>query len=218
MRKWRYISISVLSIVIVLLVAYCYMYYPQQSMPIGEPILVTTPDSTKYHNDCLHPCIRYCEKTGKYYMAQSPYYGWNNTIENPIFYSSDTYNKWDSGILISDTPEYGYNSDPNIFISDDGSIMYIWRECETPLCDSLGCFNATVGGLINEEGVLENKAVYCINYSHTQDIEQAPVMIERNGIRYIYATWYQYEPVRKNRGIAIWREDTIIAKGGGAHV
>lgn len=194
--------------------AYNYMYYPQQSMPVGEPISVVTVEPDKYHHDCLHPCIRYCAKVDKYYMAQSPYYAWNNKVENPMFYISNSYNKWDSCILISDTPEYGYNSDPNIFISDDGSIMYIWRECETPLCDSLGCFNAAVGGLINEEGFIENKAAYCINYLRTQDIEQAPVLIEYNGLKYIYATWYQYEPERKNLGITIWREDAIIAKGG----
>lgn len=208
------------AIVAVLVIAaasvYVKTYYPQQSMPVGEPVDVTTIQPEKYHNDCLHPCIRYSEVTGKYYMAQTPYYGWNNKVENPMFYESTDYMIWNSCLLITDTPKRGFNSDPNICLHSDGTISYIWRECFTPLCDSLDCANATVGGTIDKEGSLESKEVYCINYSSLeQDIEQAPVMIEHNGVRYIYATWYQYEPVRKNRGIAIWRESSYDANGGG---
>lgn len=214
MHRYLYISLGT---IIFILVLYCYLFYPQQSMPVGEIVYVATPDSAKYHNDCLHPCIRYSEKTDKYYMAQSPYYGWSNKVENPMYYESDDYTHWYHGCLIADTPETGFNSDPNICIHLDGTISYIWRECYTSLCDSLGCANATVGGRINENGTLENKAVYCVNYSHTQDMEQAPVMIEHDGIRYIYATWYQYEPKRINRGIALWCQ-VAAARMGGAEI
>lgn len=197
-------------LIVVLLCAvaiYTYLYYPQQSMPVGDPVCVTTIDTAKYHNDCLHPCIRYDAKTGKYYMAQSPYYAWNNQVENPMFYVSDSYMEWHNGSLIADTPEKGFNSDPNICLLSNGDIYYLWREFGTPLCDSVGVSAVTVGGILNEDGRLSGKQVLCVNTSTHGDVEQAPVMIERNGQRYIYAAWYQYEPKRKNNGIAIWEED-----------
>ena len=208
-------------LIVVLLCAvaiYAYLFYPQQSMPVGEPVYVTTIDTAKYHNDCLHPCIRYDASSGKYYMAQSPYYAWNNKVENPMFYESNTYTEWNNGNLITDTPEKGFNSDPNICLLSNGDIYYIWREFGTPLCDSIGVTAVTVGGVLNEERGLSEKQILCVNNLTDGDIEQAPVMIEHKGERYIYAAWYQYEPVRKNKGVAIWKEDTNCAKGGGAYV
>lgn len=193
---------------------YAYLFYPQQSMPVGEQVVVTTIDSAKYHNDCLHPCIRYYAQSGKFYMAQSPYYAWNNQVENPMFYISDTYLEWHDGVLISETPEKGFNSDPNICLNSDGKIYFIWRECYTPLCDSLKAQQVIVGGKIVNSS-LSKKEVFCINNLPNGDIEQAPVMIEHNGERYIYATWYQYEPVRINKGLAIWKEGLQNANGGG---
>lgn len=191
------------------------MFYPKQSMPVGVPVAVTTIDPEKYHHDCLHPCIRYDSKTGLYYMAQSPYYGWNNKLENPMFYVSTDYNQWDNGCLISDTPETGYNSDPNICICDNGEIQFLWRECGTPLCASIGANRVTVGGKIDKDGMLKEKQIYCINFENLEDTEQAPVMIEHQGERYIYSTWYQYEPIRRNKGLAIWKDGVQNANGGG---
>lgn len=210
-KKFLYCSLTIL---VLSLIAYCYLFYPQQVMPIGEPVDVSTIQPEKYHHDCLHPCIRYDELTDKYYMAQSPYYGWNNKVENPIFYSSETYMQWTDGNLIAETPETGFNSDPNICLNSDGKIYFIWRECYTPLCDSLKAQQVTVGGKIVNSS-LSKKEVFCINNLPNGDIEQAPVMIEHNGERYIYATWYQYEPVRRNKGLAIWKEGLQNANGGG---
>ena len=196
----------VLVVFVIACAVYAYLYYPKQSMPVGEAIAVRTIDPDKYHNDCLHPCIRFAAKSSKYLMAQSPYYAWNNQVENPMFYVSVDYKVWNNGVLIADTPERGYNSDPNICLCENGELIYLWRECATPLCDSLGCTRATVGGRLKPDGTLEEMRVYCINYGDTEDIEQAPVMIEHNGEKYIYAAWYQFEPERKNKGIAIWRE------------
>lgn len=198
---------AILAIVIVAVSVYCYLFYPYQIMPIGEPVEVTTVETEKYHNDCLHPCIRYSEKIGKYYMSQSPYYGWNNKVENPMYYESNDFMKWHNGLLIADTPEKGYNSDPNIYI-EDGKVFFIWRECHTPLCDSLGCANATVGGWI-ENGKLTKKHVLCTNESHEEDKEQCPILMEHDGAYFIYAAWYQYEPERKNKGIAIWKGTSL---------
>ena len=208
----RYYKIGIAAIAVLMIVVasiYTKMYYPQQSMPIGEECIVTTPDTAKYHDDCLHPCIRYCEATEKYYMAQSPYYDWNNQVENPMFYQSDDYMHWEKGTLLSDTPEKGFNSDPNVYICENGGIAYLWRECYTPLCDSLGCYQATVGGIL-QNGRLISKNVFVTNAWADGDTEQCPILIEHNGNYYIYAVWYQYEPKRKNRGVAIWRGSSLI--------
>lgn len=196
---------------------YVYLFYPQQSMPIGEVVQVRTIQPEKYYHDCLHPCIRYDTHADMYYMAQSPYYGWNNKVENPIFYSSETYMQWTDGNLIAETPETGFNSDPNICLSSDGNIYFIWRECYTPLCDSLKAYEVTVGGKIVNNSLLK-KELFCVNSFPYEDTEQAPVMIEHKGERYIYAAWYQYEPVRRNKGVAIWKENLQSANRGGANV
>ena len=205
---------GLLVVLLCAIVVYAYLFYPEQSMPVGESVHVATFDTAKYHNDCLHPCIRYDAKSEKYYMAQSPYYAWNNKVENPMFYENDTYMQWQDGNLIADTPEKGFNSDPNICLCKDGTIYYIWREFETPLCDSIGVTAVTVGGIINAERGLSKKHILCVNNLTDGDIEQAPVMIEHKGERYIYAAWYQYEPIRKNKGVAIWKENANCTGGG----
>lgn len=97
----------------IFVVGYCVHFYPKQLVDVDsiERIEVFTPDSEIYHNDCLHPCIRYSENGFAgyhYWMAQSPYYGWNNRIENPILYRSNTLSsigKECEGLVIADTPQ-----------------------------------------------------------------------------------------------------------------
>ena len=194
-------------LLVVVIAIYFYLYYPQQRMPIGEPVEVRTVEPEKYHHDCLHPCIRYDAKTGKYYMAQSPDYGWNNKVENPMFYESEDYMHWHNGMLLADTPEKGYNSDPNICLLENGEIFYLWRECETPFAESQNSEFITVGGYI-KDGKLDKKRILAINQWNDGDTEQCPIMIEHNGMHYIYAAWYEWEPERKNKGVAIWEQDS----------
>jgi len=201
-------QVSIIIIVFLLfwtIATYIYMFYPQQRMPIGEPVDVTTIQPEKYRNDCLHPCIRYDAKSGKYYMAQSPDFGWNNKIENPMFYESEDYLNWSNSKLIADTPEKGYNSDPNICLLENGKIFYLWRECETSLGESLHSMFITVGGYI-KDGKLDNKRILAVDEWEDGDTEQCPIMVECDGKRFIYAAWYQYEPVRKNMGVAVWEQ------------
>lgn len=198
----------ILLLLVVSIAVYFYLYYPQQSMPIGESIDVRTIESEKYHDDCLHPCIRHDAQSGKYYMAQSPYYGVNNKVENPMFYVSKDYKVWKNGILIADTPDKGFNSDPNILLTDSGKVFFIWRECKSTLCEKNGGNRMVVGGIL-EGGRLNRKRVYAINSWERGDYIQCPTLIERNGKYYIYAAWYQYEPARKNMGIAIWEGTSL---------
>lgn len=207
-----------LVLMMVAMAIYCYLFYPQQSMPVGVPVSVETPEFEKYRNDCLHPCIRYDEANGIYHMAQSPYYGWNNKVENPIYYTSEAYMQWKNGSLLIGTPEYGFNSDPCILLDGD-SVLYVWRECGTPRCDSLGVVCATVGGLV-QNGQIDDIKMFVSNTSHDYDIEQCPILLKRNSGRLyyenqldsvcIYAVWYQYHPKRVSNGLAIWRGSSII--------
>ena len=177
--KWRVKISLIVSVGIILATCYCYLFYPQQIMPFGESVYVETPEFERYHNDCLHPCIRYDQVHGEYHMVQSPYYGWNNKVENPIYYTSKDYMHWSDGVVLAETPAIGYNSDPCIFICND-SVICAWRECGTPLCDSIGCMNATVGGIL-VDGCLVEKRVLAVNDASDYDMEQCPIILGRGG-------------------------------------
>ena len=91
MQNVKLIIASVLLVIIVIVTTCFFSYYPRQLMPLGQHIEVLTPDSNKYHNDCLHLCIRYNQHNDSYYMVQSPWYQGCDSIENPILYHSESY-------------------------------------------------------------------------------------------------------------------------------
>lgn len=212
-RGWL---LPILSVAIAIFVAWCIRFYPQQMVDADcvSRINVKTPDSTKYYNDCLHPCIRYYEKDFagyNYWMSQSPYYAGNNKIENPLLYHIPSWNgvimsEW--GRVVEETPSRGYNSDPYIF--RDGSMLYVfWRECFTPFCDSIGAPYVTVG-VSSHDGIhFSPKKVYLINNASEYDMTQCPILMKYNGKYCFYAVSYQYEPRRQNNGIAIWEGSSL---------
>lgn len=173
LRIYRYINSNkiitgVLLSVFVVCLCFLWMFYPKQQLSASDihRIVVNTPTPEVYHNDCLHPCVRYSEEGFAgyhYWMVQSPYYGWNNKVENPIIYRS---NRLDSigyyGKLLEGTPYMGYNSDPCVYVGD--SIVYaFWRECQTPLCEIHGVEYMTVG-VSSEDGVLfSSKKIFLKN-------------------------------------------------------
>ena len=113
------------------------------------------------------------------------------------------------GGVICNSHSYGYNSDPYLF-RDDSLLYVFWRECGTPLCDSLCVKNATVG-VCSHNGVnFSAPRVYLTNNSEISDVEQAPVLIKHNDKYLFYATWYQYAPMRRNKGIAIWSGTSLL--------
>lgn len=192
-------------IVLVGISFYVYLFYPQQQINVStiQPVTVTTPDD-KYHNDCLHPCIRKMSD-GRFVLVQSPWYKCQDGIENPILYISDNPMHWDDGIVVADTPKKGYNSDPNVY-EEKGRIYVFWREVETELCDQLHVSRAVVGVYTDDEGKsFSEKEVFLTNSSSAIGTEICPILIKRNKTYRFYATWY--ETVRNNRhniGIAIW--------------
>lgn len=214
MRKNRLITIFIIFITIIAL--WFVRFYPQQMVIANDvsQIVVLTPDSDVYHNDCLHPCVRYYEDSFAgypYWMAQSPYYAWNNKVENPILYHihylCDTI-KSEWGGVIHNTPIRGYNSDPYIF-RDDTLLYIFWRECNTPLCDSLNVNQAVVGVHSKDGRIFSDVKVYLTNDWKSGDYTQCPILMKHNGKYWFYAAWYQYEPIRKGRGIAIWKGSSL---------
>ncbi len=199
---------------IYLFIKYVYSFYPQQLMPIGTQVKIFTPKPEKYMDDCLHPCIRYIPEGfmgHKWWMVQSPYYGRNNKLENPIlYYSEDTAfpTQWKACAIIQETPQTGFNSDPTLFY-EDHKLWIFWRECQTPLCNTLQVPMATVGVSTLDGIHFSDTEVYLTNKDATTDNEQCPILIKRNNKYYFYAAHYQYKPVRKNLGIAIWEGNSL---------
>lgn len=188
---------------------YFYRFYPQQQMPVGKPIFIATPEPEKYHNDCLHPCVRrLCDES--FVMAQSPYYAWNNKIENPVVYYARSLMNFGMGTLLDDTPESGFNSDPNVFV-EDPSVYVFWRACGTPLCQELGMEEVVIGGMIdNLDSVpLMDQHIYIYNKWQQGDLTQCPILIQHEGKYLFYAAWYQYIPERKSKGVAIWEGSSL---------
>jgi hypothetical protein len=193
---------------------YVILFYPRQSMAIGTRINIETPNPEKYKNDCLHPCIRFIPAGflgHHWWMVQSPYYGRNSALENPILYYSEDMEaptNWKPLAIVSDTPSKGYNSDPNLYF-EDGKLWIFWRECYTPLCDSIGALMATVG-VWTVDGINFSKPqVFLTHKVALQDTEQSPILIKRDNVYLFYAVHYQYKPERKSLGIAIWQSTSI---------
>jgi len=209
------INIIITCIVLLLFLILWVRFYPHQSMPVGEVINIKTPEE-KYHNDCLHPCIRYYKTPFAgfhYWLVQTPWYLYNDKIENPILYKTNDLTDFGDGVVVCDSHGCGYNSDPAIF--RDGDKLYVfWREYQTSLCNDLGCQKVTVGVYTHDGVTFSDKVVYLVDNNIDSDTEQCPILIKRKtkeGERYyFYATWYQYKPEPHNKGIAIWEGTSLV--------
>lgn len=212
----EYIFLLFILALILLAIVYLYLYYPQQSMPLGACVEIQTPDIDKYNNDCLHPCIRFIPEGFmgyNWWMIQSPYYGRNNKIENPILYYSKEATfplNWECIGIIRDTPDKGFNSDPTLYY-EDNKLWIFWRECFTPLCDNLTVSMATVGYSTLDGVNFSELKVFLTQKDENYDMEQCPILIKRNNKYLFYTVHYQYKPIRKSLGLAIW-EGTSLEK------
>lgn len=208
MRK-KVVCCIALTMLFAVAVGYAFRFYPQQQMPVGNPINIKTPEPEKYHDDCLHPCVRELNE-GSFVMVQTPYYGWNNKVENPMVYYSNDLRNWGMGSLLVDTPLTGFNSDPNVYVED--SVIYaFWRAFDTPLCNEYGLGEIVLGGKLNgaEECRFSENHLYIWNTWNKGDITQCPILIKHDGKYLFYAAWYQYGPERKGKGIAIWEGSSL---------
>lgn len=183
-------------------------------MSRGVLIKIKTPNFQKYKDDCLHPCIRYVEEGFlgyKWWMVQSPYYGNNEKIENPILYFSKDVEyptNWEAIGVVSETPSKGYNSDPNLFY-EDGKLWVFWRECNTLTCDNLNVSKATVGVSTTDGIIFSESQVYLTESQTNVDHELCPILIKKKETYYFYAAYYQLKPIRKNLGISVWEGNSL---------
>jgi hypothetical protein len=196
------------------LIMYLIRFYPKQLMPIGKRITIQTPEPDKYHNDCLHPCIRHIPEGFcgyNWWMVQSPYYKRDSSLENPILYFSkdvDIPVNWEPVALVRDTPQMGFNSDPALFY-EKGKLWIFWREVGTPQCEQLGVKKATVGCFTKNGKKFSSIKVYLTDNCADEDKEQCPILIKRGSCYLFYAVHYQYQPIRQNKGIAIWEGTSL---------
>ncbi len=211
-----YSILIILAVLFLLVFGYFRLFYPAQTMPVGVAVEINTPDPDKYRNDCLHPCVRFIPEGfmgHNWWMIQSPYYGRNSKLENPMLYFSrdETFPlKWECMGLVRDTPPTGFNSDPTLFY-EDNRLWIFWRECLTPLCHDLNVTRATVG-ISTRDGIdFSPLQVYLTEKESNIDREQCPILLKRGDKYLFYAAYYQYKPVREGLGLAIW-EGTNLEK------
>jgi len=209
-----FIPLLILAVLLLLVIVYFYLYYPKQTMPLGTPVEITTPEQDKYRNDCLHPCVRYIPSgfAGyNWWMVQTPFYGRDNKLENPVLYFSKDKTfplKWECMGIIRDTPLTGFNSDPTLYF-EDNKLWIFWRECSSPLCNKLNVLRATVGFSTTDGMHYSPLQVYLTDNHPDKDTEQCPILIKKKDKYLFYAVHYRYTPVRKNIGIAIWEGTSL---------
>lgn len=178
---WNKIVIFIgMLVAIVVLIGWIYRCYPKQVMPVGEEIIIKTPHPEIYHNDCLHPCIRYDEVSKCYYMVQTPWFQDNDSIENPILYTSTDGCHFSDGKLILSTPQTGYNSDPCLYV-ENGRWFMLWREYGTPYCDSIGVSAIVFGANLCGDSIA-NKCMYTTAFDGV-DAEICPIILKTNMLR-----------------------------------
>jgi hypothetical protein len=211
-----FILLFIITILFLFVIVYFFLFYPKQTMPVGIPVEITTPDYERYRNDCLHPCVRFIPSgfVGyNWWMVQSPYYRRDSKLENPIlYYSKDKIFPltWECLGVIKDTPLTGFNSDPTLFY-EDNKLWIFWREYLTPLCKDLQVSKATVGFSTFDGINFSTLQVYLTEKETDIDREQCPILIKRDDKYLFYAVHYQHKPIRKNIGLAIW-EGTSLEK------
>ena len=185
-------------------------------MPVGIPVEILTPEYEKYRNDCLHPCVRFIPSgfSGyQWWMIQSPYYGRDSKLENPILYFSKEKTfplKWECMGIVRETPMSGFNSDPTLYY-EENKLWIFWREYQTPLCKDLQVSKATVGVFTLDGKKFSPVQVYLTENELDIDREQCPILIKQYDKYLFYAVHYQHKPIRRNIGLAIW-EGTSLEK------
>lgn len=197
-----------------LVVVYFYLFYPRHILRSVNQVFIKTTEPERYKDDCLHPCIRFIPEGfagSKWWMVQSPYYGRNNKLENPVLYHAEDSNhplKWNLSVLVQDTPEAGFNSDPVIYY--ENHILWIfWREKSTPLCENLNISSAIVGVKTIDGKRFSPPKVFLTQQDSDYDAIQCPIIIKNKNRYHFYTVNYQYSPKRESKGITIWEGSSL---------
>ncbi len=206
------ITLIILASLMIAIGVWNYLFYPRQLMPVGDLVEVATPEPERYHNDCVHPCIRQVGKS--YLFVHSPLYK-TPEIENPIVYWSQNYRSFTKGFVVAETPQGGgFNSDPNVYY-EDGICYVLYREAYSPFCEQLGTKqvvlerHATIDLSTGEFGTWSEPRVLIKNDYLAGDVTQCPILVKQDGKYRIYAAYYQYHPKRESVGLAIWESNSL---------
>ncbi|GHV41777.1 hypothetical protein FACS1894179_10180 [Bacteroidia bacterium] len=191
------------------------------TMKIGVLLNIHTPLSDKYHDDFIHPCVRYIPKGfagHKWWLIVTPYYKNDNKLENPMLFYGDSNTDetpprdWTFVKLLEDTPADGYNSDPCLYF-DGNKLWAFWRENYTKACSENRCTRVTVGIYTLDAKIFSEKRVYAKETSTTSDSEMCPIIINYKGNLKLYGSYYEFKPNRKNLGMAIWKLNGDLDNG-----
>jgi hypothetical protein len=182
------------------------------AMTIGEKLTAPTPQPDIYHDDLIHPCVRYIPEGfagHKWWLVATPYYGGLSEIENPILYYGDSRPgnlpplSYTATCIVAGNNVTGYNSDPCLYY--DGKKLWIfWRENYTPACTAAGVTRATVGVYTKDGYTFSKKKIFAKEPSSTEDHEMCPIVSEVNGKIKLFACHHMFTPQRIPLGISIW--------------
>ena len=169
------------------------------SIVMVEKCDISIPDA-KYHNDILHPCIRYIPNGfcgHNWWLIASPYYNYDDSIENPILFFGDSNNsdtpplKWHFYDVVEDSPTAGYNSDPNICFNN-GELLAIWRKYQTPDIISKG-FNSALFLRKYSEQLGQSKAIFILGETQKFNFSDlSPILIAENGTYDLYTINFHF--------------------------
>lgn len=214
-----------------------------QKGKLCEVELLDPEDST--YGDIVHPCVRFIPegfRGHRWWMVYTPYYGYNNKMENPrlCFGVEDSRNgasapqKWVMVEEIEEGKEVGYNSDPTMIYYDNSLYVY-WRENFTERTTSIGNKRATFCKVYTEKGTESVSEPILTEPSQSSDKEMSPTFLAYNGNLYCYGVDYRFYsekwPQRgfvktiltiisklgfysqaKSNGIALWSGVTLKSK------
>lgn len=162
----------------------------------GQKCVVNIPDP-KYRDDVLHPCIRYVEEGycgHHWWMVMSPFYGQDDTIENPILFYGDAELDgtppltWRFAEVVKDTPSSGYNSDPCLCF-DQGSLWVVWREFRTDRVLKAG-YNTAIYGVRYDASFQRQEEIFLGGESSNTELTDLSPIILKVDKKWVSHTMY----------------------------
>lgn len=197
------------------------------------------------YGDIVHPCVRFIPEGFRghhWWLVYTPYYGFNNKIENPrlCFGVEDSGKKavaprkWVMVAEIENEKSIGYNSDPTLFYCDKRLYIY-WRENFTERTTSTGNMRATFCKVFTENGIENIAEPILTEPSRFSDKEMCPTFLSYNNKYYCYSVDYRFAIEKwansgilkglstvmsklcvysqaKSNGIALWTGNTLNSK------
>jgi hypothetical protein len=189
---------------------------------LGVKLTAPTPEPKKYHNDLIHPCVRYIPQGiggHQWWMVGTPYYNRDFHIENPILFYGDSRPgglpplKYTAVRILEDSDPSGYNSDPCLYF--DGSKLWIfWRENNTKSCLANNVYRATFGVYTTDGKIFSKKKMYATELSKDQDSEVCPIVMKIGDQIKLFGCHHSFSPKRVPFGLSIWNLENNNLESG----